>query len=70
MEASQIDNFIVTPEQKKFDTAEDVEKAWLAAAQADKLPLDRIVKITLGGNSYGYEACEWVAKTLGDAETP
>jgi Ran GTPase-activating protein 1 len=29
-----------------------------------------VQKITLGGNSYGFEACEWVAQTLAKTETP
>lgn len=32
--------------------------------------LSTIKKITLGGNSYGFEACQWLAKLLEDQNTP
>lgn len=66
----QSDHFVVKPEQKKFDTAEQVEQAWLASSSNNSLDhLSKVTKITLGGNSYGFEACEWVAKTLASCES-
>ena len=47
---------IVKGEQKKFDTPEQVCEAFEAACNG-KVDLGEITKITIGGNSYGYEAC-------------
>lgn len=49
------------PEAKKFDSAEDIKSAFLAAAHSDVVDLSKVTKITLGGNSYGFSACEWLA---------
>lgn len=49
-------------EAKKFDKAEDVKAAFIAAAGgSESVDLSTVTKITLGGNSYGFEACEWLA---------
>jgi Ran GTPase-activating protein (RanGAP) involved in mRNA processing and transport len=67
VESVQEDNhFTVIGEAKKFDTAEDVEKAFIQASGADKVDLSTVTRITLGGNSYGFEACEWLANLLKD----
>lgn len=57
-------HFVVKPEQKKFDSADDVK----AAVGAD-FHLQTISKLTLGGNSYGFEACEWLSQQFG-GDTP
>lgn len=58
------------PEAKKFDSAEDIKSAFLAAAHADEVDLSKVTKITLGGNSYGFSACEWLAQHLKSQDTP
>lgn len=58
------------PEAKKFDSAEDIKSAFLAAAHADEVDLSKVTKITLGGNSYGFGACEWLAQHLKSQDTP
>lgn len=69
-QSSEQNHFVVKAEQKKFDTAEQVEQAWLASSPNNNLDhLSQVTKITLGGNSYGFEACEWVAKTLSKCES-
>jgi len=52
----------VKAEAKKFDSPDDVKAAFIAAAGSDKVDLSSVTKITLGGNSYGFGACEWVAE--------
>lgn len=64
-------HLVVKGEQKKFDTAEEAEQAWKQNADGNSLDcLTTTKRITLGGNSYGYAACEWVAQTLDTRETP
>lgn len=58
------------PEAKKFDSAEDIKTAFLAAAHSDEVDLSKVTKITLGGNSYGFSACEWLAQHLKSQDTP
>ena len=60
---SEDDHFIVKSEAKKFDKTEDVQKAF-EAVRGSPINLSTVTKITLGGNSYGFEACEWVANLL------
>jgi Ran GTPase-activating protein (RanGAP) involved in mRNA processing and transport len=48
----------VKSEAKKFDTVEDVKNA---CGGQELLNLGEVEKITLGGNSYGFVACEWLA---------
>jgi Ran GTPase-activating protein (RanGAP) involved in mRNA processing and transport len=60
MEKSSKD-LVVKGEQKKFDTAEQVKAAFEAAC-GGKVALQDVTKITIGGNSYGLEACRWVAE--------
>jgi Ran GTPase-activating protein (RanGAP) involved in mRNA processing and transport len=57
----QSNELVVKGEQKKFDTVEQVKAAFEAAC-GGKLELQDITKITIGGNSYGLEACRWVAE--------
>ena len=49
-------------EAKKFDTPEDVKNAFVAACGSEQIDLSNVAKITLGGNSYGFGACEWLAE--------
>ena len=60
---SEDDHFIVKSEAKKFDNIEDIKKAF-EAVRGSPINLSTVTKITLGGNSYGFEACEWVANLL------
>jgi len=48
----------VKSEAKKFDTVDDVKTA---CGGHELLDLSYVEKITLGGNSYGFAACEWLA---------
>jgi len=71
MAEQTLTHLIVKGEQKKFDSANDAKDAWLANSGCNSLDvLASTERITLGGNSYGFEACEWVANTLDSAETP
>lgn len=63
-------HFVVKGEQKKFDTGDDAKAAFIAAAGTQDLNMSTVSKITLGGNSYGYEACEWLANLLKEQDTP
>ena len=54
---------------KKFDTAEHVLAA--LGGSEDKLnELERARGIRLGGNSYGFEACKFMAEQLAKRDTP
>lgn len=71
MAEQSLKHLVVKGEQKKFDLAGEAEAAWLANSGCDSLDvLATTERITLGGNSYGFEACEWVANTLDSRETP
>jgi Ran GTPase-activating protein 1 len=64
-------HLVVKGEQKKFDTKDDVKQAFTKAMGGDEsLSLANVEKITLGGNSYGYEACEWLSDLLKGQDTP
>ena len=52
-------------EAKKFDSADDAKAAFERAAESTgEIDLSKVTKITLGGNSYGFEACSWLAGLL------
>lgn len=55
-------HFVVKAEAKKFDSSDDVRNAFNTAASATQIELNQAKKITLGGNSYGFGACEWLAE--------
>jgi Ran GTPase-activating protein (RanGAP) involved in mRNA processing and transport len=61
MEKVTNNELIVRGEQKKFDTPDQVRVAFEAACNG-KVDLCEITKITIGGNSYGFEACQWLAE--------
>jgi len=55
----------------KFDTSDDVKAAFIEAAKGQNpIDLSAVTKITIGGNSYGYEACEWLANLVKSQDTP
>ena len=63
-ESEQI-HFVVKAEAKKFDSADDAKAAFERAAEStSEIDLSKVTKITLGGNSYGFEACSWLAGLL------
>ena len=68
MESTSTTNFVVKPEQKKFDTAEDVKNA--CSAEFGSFDLKMVSGLTLGGNSYGLEACTWLAEQFNSQDTP
>jgi len=70
MEASGEKQFVIKGEQKKFDTAEHVEQALESQGHAKQLNLSQAESLTLSGNSYGFEACEFVAQQLARQDTP
>ncbi len=64
-------HFVVKGEAKKFDSADDAKAAFeKAAGSTGEIDLSKVTKITLGGNSYGFEACSWLAGLLTSNNTP
>ena len=59
VEQSPSKDFVIKAEQKKFDSADDVIAALGGAQNFD---LSTCESLTLGGNSYGFAACEWLSK--------
>jgi Ran GTPase-activating protein (RanGAP) involved in mRNA processing and transport len=72
VESSTNYHFVVPEAQKKFDTPDQAREAWVAAAQPLELSdaITRAHKITISGNSYSIEACEWLAQELAKHDTP
>jgi len=61
--------FIIEAAAKKFDTPDDVIAA--AGGSADKFDvLDRATGIKLSGNSFGFEACNFMAEQFAARDTP
>ena len=53
--------FNIKGEAKKFDSAQDVIDA-VGGSEEKFDELDRVEGIKLSGNSYGYEACKFIAE--------
>ena len=49
---------VIEAKAKKFDTAEDVQKA----IGSKELDLTNATSIKLSGNSYGFAACKWLSE--------